>query len=45
MADKVAKKSGSSVGLGIDFSLNPCSSLFLILILPPFLTIVWFFAR
>lgn len=37
MAEK--KKSSSGGGIGIDFSLNPCAPLLLLMILPP-LTLV-----
>lgn len=44
--NKVApKKSSGGVGLGIDFSLNPCASLLIVLIIPPILAGLWLLAR
>lgn len=39
MADKKKKSGGGGGSFGIDFSLNPCAPLLLLMILPP-LTLV-----
>lgn len=42
MADKKKSSSGGG-GLGIDFSLNPCAPMLLLLILPPLALVVVLF--
>jgi hypothetical protein len=43
MADK--KSSSGGVGLGLDFSLNPCSPLLALFLLPPLTVFIWFLVK